>query len=86
MQDDLQHKLMEVRANLAASLTTTQQQLQAQLRTKADEAATSKVTSSLAERLNSSETSLLLGLRALRDKAALLLDSKVGVAAWDDTI
>jgi hypothetical protein len=63
--------------------------MQAQLRAKADEAATTKATTSLTDRLNSSETSLSLGLRALRDKTAATLDAKVDAATlkkWQQDI
>lgn len=85
MQESLQHTLSALQASTASNLQAAILQLQAQLQAKADASSTAKVTSNLAERFNSSESSLLLGLRALRDKTAVLLDSKADAAevkAW----
>lgn len=85
MQESLQHTLSQLQGTTASNLQAAVQQLQAQLQAKADASSTAKVTSNLAERFNSSESSLLLGLTSLRDKTAALLESKsdaADVKAW----
>jgi hypothetical protein len=84
LQDDFKRQLAQLHSDVEVAVLHATAPLHKQLKSKADVSQLTSSSSSLEARLSSSEKSLLLGLKSLGDKAALLLQHKADLAALED--
>jgi hypothetical protein len=84
LQDDFKRQLGQLHSDIEVAVLHATAPLQKQLKGKADVSQLTSSNSSVEARLSSSEKSLLLGLKSVGDKAALLLQHKADSAAFDD--
>jgi hypothetical protein len=84
LQEDFKRQLAQLHSDVEVAVLHATAPLQKQLKGKADVSQLTSSSSSLEARLSSSEKSLLLGLKSVGDKAALLLQHKADVAALED--
>jgi hypothetical protein len=84
LQDDFKRQLAQLHSDVEVAVLQATAPLQKQLKGKADVSQLASSASSLEARLSSSEKSLLLGLKSVGDKAALLLQHKADLAAFED--
>uniref|UniRef100_A0A383WNM8 Uncharacterized protein n=1 Tax=Tetradesmus obliquus TaxID=3088 RepID=A0A383WNM8_TETOB len=84
LQDEFKRQLAQLHSDIEVAVLHATAPLHKQLKGKADVSQLTSSNSSMEARLSSSEKSLLLGLKSVGDKAALLLQHKADLAAFED--
>ncbi|KAF6257835.1 hypothetical protein COO60DRAFT_1190951 [Scenedesmus sp. NREL 46B-D3] len=83
LQDEFKRQLAQLHSDVEVAVLNATAPLQKQLQGKADVSQLTSNSSSIEARLSSSENSLLLSLKLVGDRAALLLHHKADVAALE---